>query len=293
MEHANDNLIILAGGASSRMKSNTQAKGLNSKAIEQANTRSKGLIEVGPNNLPFLHYLLQNAKTAGYNNIFIVIGETDTLFQEVYGKSLKNNAFHGLSISFAHQYIPKGRNKPLGTADAVYQTLIQYPELQNAQFTVCNSDNLYSTHVLGALRRSSAINALIGYDRDSLDFPVERIARFALMKFDDSYNLIDIIEKPDNKLIRNYMDADGKLRVSMNIFKFNGQQFFPYLENCPLHPVRNEKELPTALMNMIAAFPKSVQVIPISEHVPDLTSKNDIIRVSILLGQTYPNGLEW
>lgn len=61
----------------------------------------------------------------------------------------------------------------------------------------------------------------------------------------------------------------------MNIFLFDGKYFFKYLENCPPHPIRDEKELPTALMNMIG---DNIQVlgIPIEEHVPDLTSKNDI-----------------
>ena len=43
-----------------------------------------------------------------------------------------------------------------------------------------------------------------------------------------------------------------------------------------MHPIRREKELPTALMSMVKDHPKSVFGIPLSEHVPDLTSKEDI-----------------
>ncbi|MBT8186360.1 MAG: NTP transferase domain-containing protein [Croceitalea sp.] len=293
MYSEHDILIILAGGASSRMKGATKTKGLRPKDIVQANTRSKGLLEVGADNLPFLHYLLYNAKKAGYKRIFIVIGETDTFYQEIYGKHIKNNHFHGLDISFARQHIPKGGTKPIGTADAVYQTLVQYPELQNRSFTVCNSDNLYSSEVLRALRDSTALNALIGYDSEELQYTTERIARFALIKLNKSNHLIDIIEKPDSSVLENYRDIGGKLRVSMNIFKFNGQQFFPYLKNCPLHPKRNEKELPTALLNMVQAFPNSVAVIPFSEHVIDLTSKDDILQVRRFLKKAYPHGLDW
>ena len=73
-----------------------------------------------------------------------------------------------------------------------------------------------------------------------------------------------------------YKDEVGKYRVSMNIFKFDGNMIFEYLENCPVNEARNEKELPTALLNMIDVHPNSVIGIPLSEHVPDLTSKDDI-----------------
>ena len=72
-------------------------------------------------------------------------------------------------------------------------------------------------------------------------------------------------------------DSIGKIRVSMNIFKFDGNMFFNYLKNCPVTPNRNEKELPTALLNMVREHPMSTIGIPLSEHVPDLTSKEDIL----------------
>ncbi len=288
-----DNLIILAGGASSRMKKNDSNTSLSKKAIAQANTRNKGLIEIGAENVPFLHYLLYNAKNAGYTNVYIVIGENDTLFQEVYGNQERNNTFYGLNISYTRQYIPKNRTKPFGTADAVLQALEQYPELQVSAFTVCNCDNLYSVHVLNALRSTTASNALAGYDRDGLQYPTERIARFALMTFDAQKKLVSIVEKPDSSEVSTYNDVDGKLRVSMNIFKFSGEQFFPFLKTCPVHPERNEKELPTALLNMVGQIPKSVEVIPVSEHVIDLTSKEDIGTVSTYLKKHYPKGIQW
>ncbi|NJB71102.1 glucose-1-phosphate adenylyltransferase [Saonia flava] len=283
-----NNLIILAGGASSRMKKEANNPNLSQKDIEQANNKSKGLIGVGEEGLPFLHYLLNNAKKAGYTNIFIIIGENDTHFQEVYGSGIKGNEFHGLSISFARQYIPIGRAKPFGTADAVFQTLEQFPELQSQTFTVCNSDNLYSVEALSLLKNTTSTNALLGYDRDTLEYPEERIARFALIKMDDANYMVDIIEKPTIEEVPKYKDKNGKLRVSMNIFKFSGTMFYPYLKNCPVHPERNEKELPTALLNMIQDHAQSTKIIPIAEHVIDLTSKQDIENVREYLKENYP-----
>ena len=68
----------------------------------------------------------------------------------------------------------------------------------------------------------------------------------------------------------------------MNIFLFDGNFFFKFLKNCPPHPKRDEKEIPTALSNMINDNIKVIG-IPIAEHVPDLTSKGDIIELEKFL----------
>ena len=283
-----DNLIILAGGASSRMKKQVTVDNLSEEEIAQANERSKGLIGVGPNGRPLLDFLLLNAKKAGYKNIYIIIGEQGDLFKEFYGSKNSNNDFNGLTISFATQYIPEGRIKPFGTADALFQATEQYPELNSQEYTVCNSDNLYSTEALYALRKTSSPNAFISYNRDALEFPLERISRFAIAKLSENNQLLDILEKPTTDVLESYKDTEGKLRVSMNAFKFNGALLYPYLKNCPVHPERDEKELPTVLLNALKEHPETTLGIPFSEHVPDLTAKEDIAEVKAYLKKYYP-----
>lgn len=271
------NLIILAGGASSRMKGLKGSDSLTKDEKYQADNRSKCLISIDENGRPLLDYLLYNAEKAGYKNIYIITAKNNELFKVFYGDKRGDNDFKGLKINYAIQHIPMNREKPLGTADALYQAMNQYPELKTARFTVCNSDNLYSIKALKLLNESLEVtNALISYDRDSLEFSEDRIAKFALMLFNQDHYLVDIVEKPSMDVLPGYLDGNGKLRVSMNIFKFDGHIFFKYLENCPLHPQRYEKELPTALLNMAKDHPNSILGIPISEHVPDLTSKEDI-----------------
>jgi glucose-1-phosphate adenylyltransferase len=287
-----NNLVILAGGASSRMKKQVSSDNLSSEEIEQANKRSKGLIGVGPNGRPLLDYLLLNAKKAGYKNIYIIIGEQGDLFKEYYGSETKDNDFYGLNISFATQYIPEGRIKPFGTADALFQAVEQYPELNSQSYSVCNSDNLYSTNALLELRETESPNAFISYDRDSMEFSSERISRFALAKLDKNNQLLDILEKPTPECVEDYKDSEGKLRVSMNAFKFDGALVYPYLKNCPVHPERDEKELPTVLLNTVRDHPNTALGIPFSEHVPDLTAKEDILEVKEYLKKHYPE-LNW
>jgi glucose-1-phosphate adenylyltransferase len=272
----NTNLLILAAGTSSRMKESQNVEDLSSSDIIAANTLSKALISFGKQRRPILDFLLKNTEKAGYKNVYLIIGKESDTFKTFYGNKSKNNPFNGLLISYATQHIPKGREKPFGTADAVTQTLEQYPHLQNEVFTICNSDNLYSVKALNALATTKSPNAFIAYDREGLKFSTERISNFALVLLNEDNNLIDIIEKPAVNNIEKYKDADGKFRVSMNIFKFDGTSMFLYLNNCPVHPKRNEKELPTAVLNFCGDHPGQFKGIPFFEHVPDLTSKKDI-----------------
>ena len=282
-------LIILAGGASSRMKKSMASK-LSEEMVTQANTRSKALILL--NDRPMLDYVLYNAKQAGITQVIIVIGPQGDLFKEYYGNEDQNNNFHGLHISYAVQHIPEDRVKPLGTADALLQAIEQYPRLQSDTFLVCNADNLYSTTAFFALRENKNPHAFLNYDRAALKYPMERIARFALTKVTTELYLEDIIEKPEASEVEDYKNADGTFRVSMNIFKFQGASFYPYLVACPIHPERNEKELPTAILAMVREHPTAMQAIPFSEHVPDLTGKDDIFILNDYLSTHIPT-LDW
>lgn len=288
-----NNLIILAGGMSSRMKKPSTSKSVNEEETNQANHRSKSLISVGNSGRPLMDYLLYNAKKAGYKNIYIVINEQGGLFKEFYGKKKTNNDFNGLNISFPIQYIPKNRVKPFGTADAVFQAVEQFPELQSQQFTVCNSDNLYSENALRSLRKTKNSCAFISYDRDALEFTLKKIYSFAVMNLNDNNYLKNIIEKPTIEEAKKYINNDGKIRVSMNIFKMDGKIIYPYLKNCPVHPIRNEKELPTVVLNCVSDNAEAFLAIPLSEHVPDLTAKEDIIIIKEYINKHYPDTLNW
>ena len=263
------------------------SKNLSEEELKNANTRSKALLEFGNAKRPILDFLLQNAEKAGYKKVFIVIGEQGALFKQYYGKQLKDNSFRGLSISYAIQYIPVGRDKPMGTADALFQALEQYPILKTASFTVCNSDNLYSIKALRALLICKDSNAFINYDRDALQFPMLKIQRFALTLVDENSQLEAIIEKPSKEKINDYEDAEGNFRVSMNVFKFTGTEIYSFLKNCPIDPKRNEKELPTAILNMIRESNNYIKGIPFAEHVPDLTSKEDIAIMKDYIAKNY------
>ena len=277
----NDSLIILAAGLSSRMKKSVSSKNLSKRSIEQANSRDKGLIGIDKNGRPLIHYLLINAKSAGFKTIYLVIGQNSDSFKSYFDE----NKYDGLDIEFAVQYLEKNKLKPSGTADALFQAITQFPILKSSNFCVCNSDNLYSAKALRSIRSTSFSNAFISYDKSFLNFSSAKVSSFSILKLNKNGYLVNILEKPTTKDFDLFKDNGGKIRVSMNLFKFNGSVFYDYLKNCPFDVLRNEKELPTAVLNLAKDKPSSVYGIPFEEHVPDLTSKDDIIVLNKLLNQ--------
>lgn len=268
----NTSLIIMVGGASSRMKRSLDTMPGNNGVMD--NIPHKSLIPVGKHGRPFLYYLVKNAQEAGYENLYLITSPENQVFQDLVTDS---GLPRGPKVFLAVQEVPRGRTKPLGTADALQQCLDQYPTLRESTFTVCNGDNLYSVGALKDLRSErKAPNALISYGSSGFEYTDERISKFAVMDISSEGYLKKIVEKPPLGDIPRYRDETGELRVSMNIFSFYGNDIYPYLNHCPLDPVRDEKELPKAVGNMVIERPKSVLCIPRSEHIPDLTDAHDI-----------------
>ena len=263
-------IVILAAGMSSRMKKSTDSS-IGSTKADEANKKSKSLITFG--NKPFIYFLLENIVDAGFQNVIMVVGQD---YEDFKNEMDKFPNISKINIEYAIQSIPENRVKPFGTADAVYQTMDQIDKLKNQSFCVCNSDNLYSTKSLKLIRENSYDNAVLAYDRDSLNFPKDRVSSFSILMTNSEFNLVNFIEKPTQEQVEQNLDDNGKIRVSMNIFKFSGSQAFEFIKSCPVNPLRNEKELPSAIVNMISHDSLYMKGIPIAEHVPDLTSKSDI-----------------
>lgn len=268
----NNSLVIMVGGASSRMKRSLKTTSDHRGVMD--NIPHKSLIPVGKSGRPFLFYLAKNVKEAGYQKIYLITSKENKVFQDL----IKEGGLpSGLNVFLAVQYVPEAREKPLGTADALQQCLDQFPELKETTFTVCNGDNLYSVGALKDLREDrKAPHALISYASSGFEFTDERISKFAVMDISKDGFLKKIVEKPPVQDVPNYIDETGDLRVSMNIFSFYGKGIYPYLKNCPIDPIRDEKELPKAVGNMVMEHPGSMLCIPRSEHIPDLTDAGDI-----------------
>ncbi|MBB6004616.1 sugar phosphate nucleotidyltransferase [Arcicella rosea] len=280
-------LLIMAGGMSSRMKKAEGNETLDSTLIEQANTLPKGMIGVGKDGRPFMDYLIYNAHRAGYTDVLILKNPKDHVTKPYYDQLVSENKAWGINFKYATQQIAPDREKPAGTADAIQQALEQTPEWKGERFTVCNSDNLYSVKVLRLLRENPVQNAVVSYESIALGVAPERVKAFAVIKADEESYLVEIIEKPNEEQIESARDKNGKIGVNMNVFHFNYDDILEYVTKEPFNPVRNERELPSAVMKMARENPKKVITVPVEENVPDLTSKGDITIVQQYLVEEF------
>lgn len=270
-------LVIMAGGASSRMKKSLDQNKMDQTVWMMAQDHHKCLIPLGQRKLPLLYYQLRQAKRVGVIKVCIVTPEENSGFVDFLTKREIKEAFGTLTIELIKQTLPKGATKPMGTADAILQAMDQVSELRENPFVVFNGDNLYSITSLNALYTTSIQqNALIGYDREGLDFPAERIQKFAVLQTSQNFFLTNIIEKPSTEMMNMVKGINTIARVSMNIFKFYGPSIYPYLKNCPVHPTRKEKELPAVVQQFVDDNEEGFLLLPLCEHVPDLTDANDI-----------------
>lgn len=282
-------MVILAAGTSSRMKNSLPASsGVEERILLEAQMKPKSMISLGDQGRPLLDYLLYNIRTAGYEDVIIVVSEHDEHIRSYYGDASDQERSFGLKISYALQKIPNGRVKPLGTADALEQALNVRRDWKGKKFTVCNSDNIYSTRALGILRETHHPCALIDYDREALQFEQSRIEQFAVIQKDSEGFLTDILEKPARDQLQFAVDASGRIGISMNIFRFSYDLIAPYLSRVPLHPVRQEKEIPHAVTMLIHEHPQAMAALPLAEYVPDLTMKADIPAVREYLKREFP-----
>ncbi|NKI33366.1 sugar phosphate nucleotidyltransferase [Croceivirga thetidis] len=280
----NNSLVIMAGGASSRMKRSLEGANLDADVIYAAQNWHKSLIPIDDHKRPLLFYLLRNAVNARIQKVYIITSAENQPFYKFLDSHGSEELLTKLQIEIAIQKVPEDRDKPLGTADAVQQCMDQYPELKQQYFTVCNGDNLYSSNVMGKLRMErTAPHAIMAYSGSGLGFDDERLSKFAVMDIDPNGNLLQIIEKPDVTELNQFRDEHGELAISMNIFNFSGEHIYSFLMNCPLHSIRNEKELPDAVRMAVRENPSAFSCIPVSELLPDLTTSDDIKKMNLYL----------
>tara|TARA_B100001287_G_scaffold268719_1_gene265323 strand:- start:94 stop:963 length:870 start_codon:yes stop_codon:yes gene_type:complete len=273
-------LVILAGGASSRLKKSLSDINLDKNITDIAKSSHKTLIPLGDDKRPLLYFILQNALSARVRDVFLITSPENSAFKSFVETKIFKDNFSEININFAIQYKPDDSEKPLGTSDALMQAMDQHEILKRKSFVIINGDNLYSVNSLNSLfKLDEEQHALISYDRDALNFPHERLTKFALINVNKNNQLVNIIEKPPIEEVDNFRDKLNKIRVSMNIFKFFGPTIYPFIKNCPLHPERKEKEIPEAVRNYIKKFPNSFDALPFYEHIPDLTSAKDILTI--------------
>ena len=261
-------MIIMAAGVSSRMKASMNNSNLSDEQILQSNNIAKGFIRIGKKDETLIYHIIKNSVASKISDFFVILSKDSIEFQS-YLKEIEKKLSVKIKFAFQDYY---GKKKPMGTADAIFQAMNQFPELKTSRFLVCNSDNLYSTKVIKILKSESVYNSMIAYNSDCLEFSDEKLSSFSVLEIKNNF-LHKITEKPNIDMIKTDFD---KTFISMNIFSFFGDQIYEYLSNCEINKYRGEKEIASAIQNMVNDKKESIKTFKICEHVPDLTIKDDI-----------------
>ncbi len=258
-------VVILAAGRGSRMVRDNSAAEMSDQQAAVADSGVKALI---PIDRPFLDYVLSNIADAGFRHVCLVIGPRHDALRDYY-TSLRCER---LTIDFAIQ------QQPLGTADALAAAADFAGE---DDFVLLNSDNLYPAHVLEQLRHAER-NALVGFDRQGLlhqsNISAERMAGYALIESDAEQRLQSIHEKPTPEQLAGLVEP---IRVSMNCWRFTSSIFSACGAIGP--SPRGEYELPDAVRYSMHQLHEQFAMLPVSEPVLDLSSRDDIAKVTQLL----------
>jgi len=208
--------------------------------------------------VPFLDYLLSSLADAGIAEVCLVVPPEAARIRARYANPSR------LSIAFAAQAEPRGSAEALLAAEAF---------VGGEEFLSLNSDNYYPFSAYRALRELGE-PGLPAFERDLLveksNFPLERVAGYALLDVGPDGYLRGIVEKPDPAAI-----APGrKALVSMNLWRFRRSIF----EACRcLEPSsRGEKEIPQAVALAIARRIESFRTVFCADGVLDLSTRADV-----------------
>jgi dTDP-glucose pyrophosphorylase len=245
--------VVLARGLGTRMRKNDSVSNISSEQAKIAELGVKALIPIAEDKT-FLDFVLENLRSAGFTEICLVIGEEHEILKDFCRKN---------GLQFAIQ------EKPLGTANAV---LSAEKFVNGDNFLAINSDNIYPINSLQQLQNLNTAG-LIAFNRQSLiaksNISAEKIAKFAVVEFDENNYLTRIVEKPETVAENSF--------VSMNAWLFSSKIFEAC---CNIKPsVRNELELTDAVQFAIENLGEKFKITTSNEGVLDLSSRADIEKV--------------
>ncbi len=232
------------------------AAGRGTRMLHLSKDKPKHLIKT--NGKPFLYYLLNNLKEAGFTEAIMVVGYK----KEMIDDFLKN--YNGqFNVTIINQFEVLGEDQ-YGTACPVRCVK---DLLENENFLAIYGDNLYSVEDL------EAFNEVISDDYCYIaGLPHEQPQNYGVLQVDDKGMLKEIIEKPKN--------PHGNL-INTGLYKFT-PEVFDYLDKIELSP-RGEYEL-TDVISLLAKQGK-VKVKDLKGIWLDFGKPEDISKV-----ENYLNG---
>ncbi len=226
------------------MKAVILAAGKGTRMLPLTKTMPKVLIPI--NGKPFLQYVIENVRQAGYTELAIVVGH----LKEKIAAFLKQNKIKATLIE---------QKELRGTGDAVLQAR-KFTGKDN--FLIYYGDNLISAQDLKSMPLSDGFNYTGGIE-------VEHPENYGVLVEKNGF-LQEIKEKPK--------DFVSNL-INPGLYKFT-PEIFSALEKVTVSP-RGEIELTDAVT--ILAKQRKVKVIRLRDYWLDLGTKDDVRKVEEFL----------
>lgn len=261
---------ILARGLGTRMRRLDATAQLDNTQVAVADSGVKGMIPIAGANgdgvaRPFLDYVISTLADAGISRVVLVLGPEHDTVREYYARAAPPSR---VRMVFAVQA------EPIGTANAVVAAA---EAIGPEPFLVLNADNFYPPEAIERLVNAESA-AVIAFDRDALvrdgNIDRERVRSFAVLQVSADGRLMQIIEKPGDRID---LESEAARWVGMNCWTITPA----IVDACRRVPrsARGEFELPEAVA---LALSEGVQVHAERLALPvlDLSQRADIPAVA-------------
>ena len=279
----------------------------------------KQIDPIGPNGQIILDYSVYDAHRAGFERVvFIIRPELHEAFEQAIGAKARRF----MQVDYAYQTLdrlpeglkaPEGREKPLGTAHAVWCAKVL---TEGCPIAVINADDFYGGEAfkkIGAFLRNVKENgekahwAMVGYHLKNTLTENGHVARGVCVEKDGVLDTIverTHIEKREDGPA--YTEDDGATwhaldedtTVSMNLWGFTPdfvdalkKDFVSFLENdVPKNPLKAEYFLPFVVNDQIRDGKADVTVLKSADKWFGVTYKADKPVVMAALAEMMQNG---
>lgn len=266
----------------------------------------KQIEPIGPGGQAIIDFSVYDAVAAGFNKVvFIIKHEIEKEFKEIVGSRIEKMidveyAFQELDMLPNGFVCPKDRQKPWGTAHAIYccRDIVKTP------FAVINADDYYGKSaykkIYEHLKKQKGDYCMVGFrlentltENGTVSRGICDVENGILKSVTERTKIIDCKYTEDDK---NWTELPHDCIVSMNMWGFT-PDIFAHIEN-DLNEFFKEKinlpkveyYLPKIVSNVIERGIKDVSVLVAEDRWYGVTYKEDKAGVVNALGQKIDNG---
>ena len=266
----------------------------------------KQIEPIGPHGQAIIDFSVYDAKEAGFNKVvFIIKHEIEKEFKEIVGSRIEKMidveyAFQELDMLPEGYVCPKDRQKPWGTAHAIYCAR----HVVNTPFAVINADDYYGKgaykKMYDYLKEQNDDFCMVGFrlqntltENGTVSRGICEVEDGKLTAVTERTKILDCKFTEDDE---NWVELPPDCIVSMNMWGFT-PKVFKYIEDDlkeffkeKINVPKVEYYLPTVVSNVINRGQKDVAVLIAEDRWYGVTYKEDKQGVVDALAEKIHNG---